>query len=100
MLSNSSEWFARAIFLITSAVMSLIAFIVYGLDKFGAKINDPKKRHTRIPEKLLIALAFACGAPGAALGMIVFHHKIRKTKFITLVPIALIIWIAVWIYLS
>ncbi|MCR5123455.1 MAG: DUF1294 domain-containing protein [Ruminococcus sp.] len=74
--------------------MSVITFFVYGADKLGAKINDPKKRHTRVPEAVLLNLAFFGGAWGAALGMLVFHHKIRKPRFRLLVPIAVILWTA------
>ena len=76
------------------AVMSIIAFAVYGADKLGAKLNDPKNRHTRVPEAVLLGLAFFGGAWGAALGMLVFHHKIRKPRFRILVPIAVILWTA------
>ena len=83
------------IFLLYSGIVSLITFVIYGTDKARAQERDPKKKKMRIPEKVLIELAYAGGAPGAALGMFVFHHKIRKPKFRINVPIAVLLWAAV-----
>ena len=65
---------------------NIVVFVVYGLDKLFAKIKC-----RRIPEKVLILLAFMGGSVGAFLGMQVFRHKIRKNKFKILVPLALVI---------
>lgn len=69
--------------------MSVIAFLLYGLDKYKAIHH-----RWRIPEQTLILAAFAGGAPGALLGMRIFHHKTRKWKFRILVPLATIVWMA------
>jgi uncharacterized membrane protein YsdA (DUF1294 family) len=84
---------AVLIFLAVSLLMSLSTFIIYGIDKSKARKNGEGSRKWRIPEKSLIALAFIFGAPGAAIGMLFFHHKTRKTKFIVLVPAAVVLWI-------
>ena len=76
-------------------VMSVIAFIVYGIDKLKAK-----KNLWRVPEKVLILLAFIGGALGALIGMYTFHHKTKKLKFTVLVPLALIIHIALLILIA
>lgn len=70
--------------------MSLVSFIVYGIDKKKAEHHA-----WRVRESVLILLAFAGGAPGALAGMRVFHHKTRKRKFRILVPLALILWIMI-----
>ena len=57
-------------------VMSLITFVVYGLDKRKAK-----KGWWRIPEATLHVLEFAFGWPGAWMGQIVFRHKTQKRSF-------------------
>lgn len=75
--------------------MSVIAFIVYGIDKLKAK-----KNLWRVPEKVLILLAFIGGALGALIGMYTFHHKTKKLKFTVLVPLALIIHIALLILIA
>ena len=50
--------------------MSVIAFLLYGLDKYRAIHH-----RWRIPEQTLILAALVGGAPGALLGMRMFHHK-------------------------
>ena len=63
-------------------LINVAAFTLYGLDKsFAVK----KKR--RISEATLILVACIGGAPGALLGMLVFHHKTRKKKFRVTIPI-------------
>ncbi len=49
-----------------------------GLDKYRAQT-----RQWRIPERVLLGLAWLGGAFGALLGMQVFHHKTRKSHFWT-----------------
>lgn len=63
-------------------IMNLTAFIVYGLDKYYAI-----KEKWRIPERTLLLLAGFGGVIGAGVGMLVFHHKVRKPKFTIGVPL-------------
>ena len=58
------------------AVMSVIAFFAYGLDKRKAK-----KKKWRTPEAVLLGLGFFGGAVGALLGMNVFRHKTKHFYF-------------------
>lgn len=62
-----------AIFVI---LMSILALIFYGADKRKAQKNQ-----WRTPEKLLLLLGFLGGAPGALLGMKLFHHKTKHWYF-------------------
>jgi excinuclease ABC subunit A len=48
---------------------------------------------SRISEKTLLLTSIIGGAIGILLGMIVFRHKIRKTKFLIIVPLAFIVTI-------
>lgn len=57
-------------------VINFVAFITYGYDKAIAGTGK-----LRIPEKVLLALAFLGGAVGAFIGMQVFHHKTKKNSF-------------------
>lgn len=70
------------------AAINLIAFLVFGIDKYKAV-----RHRWRIRESVLILLAATGGAAGALLGMLVFRHKIRKPKFYLGVPALLILWV-------
>lgn len=67
-------------------IANIIVFAMYGIDKYKAK-NDK----WRISENTLILACFLGGAYGGFLGMQVWHHKTKKTKFKVLVPIAAIV---------
>lgn len=77
------------------AVYNLVVFCVYGYDKRCA-IKDK----WRVPEKVLIGLAFFGGSVGAYLGMSVFRHKTKHTKFTVLVPLFLLIHIVLVVWLA
>lgn len=68
--------------------INLIAFVVYGVDKWKAK-----HKKWRVPEHTLLLLAFVGGCVGAAVGMGLFHHKTRKFKFRLCIPLALVLWL-------
>ena len=63
-------------YIIVLGVMSLIAFVTYGIDKRRARAD---KR--RVPEKTLHLIAFLGGWPGALVGQRVFRHKTHKLSF-------------------
>jgi len=67
-------------------IINIISFIIMGLDKLFAIKN---KR--RISENTLLFLSIIGGVFGTTLGMIIFKHKIRKPKFLILIPIILIL---------
>ena len=67
-------------------LVNVAAFVVYGVDKQRAK-----RGATRIPEFVLLLLAFLGGAVGALAGMLVFRHKTRKLRFRICIPIALVL---------
>lgn len=77
------------------AIYNLIVFCVYGYDKRCA-IKDK----WRVPEKVLLGLAFFCGSAGAYLGMTVFRHKTKHTKFTVLVPLFLLVHIVLVVWLT
>ena len=64
------------LFLAAMALVSLVAFFAYGIDKRKAK-----KGRWRTKESILLGLGFFGGAPGALLGMKVFHHKTKHWYF-------------------
>lgn len=67
------------------AVINILVFLLYGLDKLKA-IKD----QWRIPKKNLV-IAAIFGVIGAILGMLIFHHKVRKPKFAIGIPVILIL---------
>lgn len=81
------------------AVMSVIAFLMYGADKMLA-VKDMR----RISEAVLLLIALVGGSVGALLGMIVFRHKTRHLKFQIGVPAILLCQLVaagyIWIQLN
>ncbi|MBQ0155853.1 MAG: DUF1294 domain-containing protein [Bacteroidales bacterium] len=70
------------------AIINIVAFVAYGVDKWKAK-----NAKWRTPEKTLILLAALGGALGAYAGMKYFRHKTQHKKFTICVPLFLIVWI-------
>jgi uncharacterized membrane protein YsdA (DUF1294 family) len=56
------------------------------------------KKKERIPEMTLFTLSFMGGGLGTLLGMLIFHHKTKKIKFIILIPLSIIIHICLQLY--
>lgn len=63
-------------------LMSIYAFILFGVDKARAKNNG-----RRIPEKKLLTVSALGGAIGSGLAMLIFHHKTKKERFTKKVPL-------------
>lgn len=73
---------------------SLLTFALFGWDKFRAMME-----RSRVPEAVLLLLSFLGGAFGALCGMILFSHKTRKTLFLVLVPLFVLMQVAVSVLL-
>ncbi len=69
-----------------------ISFIIFGIDKLEAI-----RKGNRIPEKILFIVSIVGGCFGAGVGMLIFHHKIRKPKFVVGIPALMVLWIIIWI---
>ena len=67
------------------AVVNLVTFFLYGIDKWKAK-----RSKWRIEESTLLWWAAFGGTIGALLGMKAWHHKSRHKKFTIGVPAILI----------
>lgn len=81
------------IFLYYLIAINIIAFIVYGIDKFKAK-----KGYWRIPESTLLLLAIIGGSVGAWLGMMLWRHKTKHWKFMIGVPAVFVIHLSLIAY--
>jgi uncharacterized membrane protein YsdA (DUF1294 family) len=81
--------------LIGVAVVNLVTFLMFGLDKWKAR-----RGARRIPEAWLLGLSFATGLFGAWIAMSLFRHKTRKTSFrvkMALVSIVNLAWLIAWL---
>ena len=67
-------------------LITIVTFAAYGIDKRKAIKNQ-----WRIPERVLISLAFLGGFLGAIAGMSIFRHKTKHTSFRILVPVCMIL---------
>ena len=73
------------IVLIYLAVINIVTFFLYGIDKWKAK-----RTKWRVPESTLLWWAAFGGSIGALLGMKTWHHKTLHKKFKYGVPAILI----------
>ena len=67
-------------------LLNLVAFVVYGIDKYKAR-----KGKWRIPESTLLTLAMFGESIGAWLAMKAFHHKTMHKKFYIGVPMIIVL---------
>lgn len=68
---------------------SIIAVVLTVLDKFFAK-----KKKRRIPERILLLFAWLGGSVAMYITMRLIHHKTRKAKFMSGLPVITFIHIA------
>jgi uncharacterized membrane protein YsdA (DUF1294 family) len=68
-------------------LVNIASFILMGVDKASAIRNE-----SRIPEEWFFTISMAGGPFGVFLGMMIFHHKTRKTYFGFIVALTLIIY--------
>lgn len=73
-------------FIILFILINLFSFLLMGVDKWKAC-----NRKYRISEFSLLSSAFFFGSIGLGIGMIIFHHKVKKRKFKILVPLYFVI---------
>lgn len=78
--------------LIYLAVINVVTFFMYGIDKWKAK-----KSKWRIREAALLGLAVLGGSIGAWLGMKAWHHKTLHRKFRYGVPLILVVQITLFL---
>lgn len=70
-------------------LLSLVGFVLMGVDKWKAKRN-----RWRVPERTIFLIAGLGGAIGATLGMHAFHHKTRHWYFKFGLPALMMLQIA------
>ena len=77
------------------AVINVVTFFVYGIDKWKAK-----RSKWRISEATLLGMAVIGGSIGAWMGMKIWHHKTLHKKFRYGIPLILIAQIALLFFTS
>jgi len=82
------------LYLLIFAIMSLITYILYAVDKSRAK-----KGKWRIKESVLLLSSFALGSLGGILAMQLLRHKTQHWYFVVINWGSLILHIALGIYL-
>ena len=71
------------------AILSLITFALYGVDKLLAKTGA-----RRIPERVLLGFSLLGGGVGGALAMMLFRHKTKHLYFVFLNAVGIALQIA------
>ena len=85
-------FYALGIYLL---IVNLWAFALMGTDKRRAK-----KDAWRVKEKTLFLPVLLGGGVGGILGMKTFRHKTKHAKFLILVPLSIVLWVAAGIYFA
>ena len=75
--------------------VNVVSFVLFGVDKRRAIKHD-----WRIKEKTLLISCFLGGGLGGLLGMFIFRHKTKHLKFLTLVPLSILLWIILLIFFA
>lgn len=66
--------------------INILAFVLYGVDKFKAQ-----RGLWRISEAMLLGVAVIGGSVGAFLGMKLFHHKTKHPQFSIGLPLIFLV---------
>ena len=75
-------------FLLYLAAINAAAFLAFAHDKRAARQGE-----RRTPERTLILLALAGGAPGAFAAQQLLRHKTRKEPFRSGLPVLALMWL-------
>ena len=84
-------------YLITIAAVSLLAFVLFAVDKVNAKRDGG-----RIPEIVLLTAATLGGGVGAFLGKVLLRHKSnakRKPHFAIVIALSALLQVGLLVYL-
>lgn len=68
------------------AVINIIALIITVYDKIAAK-----RKMSRVPEKMLLFIGAAGGAPVMYIVMRSINHKVRHKKFMIGLPVIIVV---------
>ncbi len=86
---NNTQLILIAVF----AAMSVLDFVLYGVDKAKAKAGA-----WRIKERTLLGIGVLGGALGGLIGMKTFRHKTKHWYFWAINALALAVHVYVYLY--
>ena len=84
-----------AIIAVWYAALGCISAGLYGIDKRRAR-----RRQRRIPESWLHGADVLGGWPGGMLARRVFRHKTRKTRFLVIARLIILLHVLAWVTLG
>lgn len=78
----------------------ILVINLYGIFVMYSDKKKSQKRRWRTPERTLFTIAFAFGALGIFMGMRLFRHKTKHSKFVIGIPLILIVqWFIFFAYI-
>ena len=83
------------IILIYFVIINLVAFILFGIDKWRARNNA-----WRISEATLFLIALIGGSVGAKIGMHVWHHKTQHLSFVIGIPMIILLQVILFVVIT
>ena len=83
----------QKVILVYFLFINVAAFVVYTFDKFRSRVGA-----SRISEKELHTFSMLGGFLGAALSMVLFHHKTSKSSFLIKYIFIVLVWIVGSVY--
>ena len=83
------------VILIYFVVINLVAFILFGIDKWRARNNA-----WRISEAALFLVALLGGSVGAKIGMHVWHHKTQHLSFVIGIPMIILLQVVLFVVIT
>ena len=82
----------KTFIIISLILINIITFLLFVIDKRKAE-----RHQWRIPETTLLGFSLIGGALGGIIGMMLYHHKVRKPHFSIGLPMILIIQISLYL---
>ena len=82
----------KTFIIISLILINIITFLLFVIDKRKAE-----RHQWRIPETTLLGFSLIGGALGGIIGMMLYHHKVRKPHFYIGLPMILIIQISLYL---
>lgn len=86
-------------YLVSSIILYLIIINAVGFLLMLADKRAAKKSAWRIPEARLMSIALSGGCFGVYAGMILFRHKTKHPKFSIGVPLIMVLYIMLFVFL-